>query len=779
MKNKVFLFALVVAMLVCMLAISVGAVSTTGNIDYNEKATLDDGTVLPIYDENKNPLIWYIKGTTEDGKNEYASVVSTATKSEPDANGYYVSYNGNTKTYTGPTGEKLTYHYSTSIYIKHVTDTTVNFKGDDTMVVANIRGVDLGDFQGGTIDKLQCLYAPVNMVRSGDFRNSTKLSVADFTQSTNMREIINQSFKSLNVDLRLPTLEPIYNEEGVLVNAFTISSYAFQGTPITSMTLPKTLYQIGNNAFQNAKVLTTIGDVPNLTIIGNDAFENCYVLTGLDFSKTSLVSIGERAFRYAGLQDHIKFPNTLKSIGTNAFRALKLTTAITLPESLETLGTEAFRSSNTLEYINFNNCKVEGSLGNYMFYDDKALKVIVFSDKITDLGADMVSSCSKLEVVYLPTNLENIGTFKNKNSLYFVSEKFSIDWYNGILESEDWDGNKPAKPSVYYMPSNLGNFGELFNSCHALNDIIVFPKGVTTITDKITFYNLDGKTFAFLGEVTSFYQESNKYANYYFLNDKVTADTLTITGNSKGNFYFHSAGSHLCEKTTTENATCVDNSKVTSICFCGENMGKQDVENTALGHEYDLEKGATKLSIVYTNYLANGTLSTRCARCTECDETETAPIIKDFKGFSVNNDGDAITFGYVINYDALDEFVKITGKSVELGFVVAVKAFAGDDAYTSDTSIKASIVNWSNKSEENDNKSRYIASDFILRGDWDKMVDLDGDKVAETDVKDVEFYMAGYLVTNNTVAYLNYGSSGTTADTVTFNGCNIPDVEEE
>jgi hypothetical protein len=57
------------------------------------------------------------------------------------------------------------------------------------------------------------------------------------------------------------------------------------------------------------------------------------------------------------------------------------------------------------------------------------------------------------------------------------------------------------------------------------------------------------------------------------------------------------------------------------------------------------------------------------------------------------------------------------------------------------------------------------------------MVDLDGDKVAETDVKKVEFYMAGYLVTNGTVTYLNANGSAVTADTVTFNNCNVPEAE--
>ena len=142
---------------------------------------------------------------------------------------------------------------------------------------------------------------------------------------------------------------------------------------------------------------------------------------------------------------------------------------------------------------------------------------------------------------------------------------------------------------------------------------------------------------------------------------------------------------------------------------------------------------------------------------------------------SENEDGDAITFGYVINYDALDEYVKVTGKDVELGFVVAVKAFAGDDAYTSDKAVKASVVTWTTNDEANASVEKYAGADFILRGDWDRNVTIGEETL---DIKDVEVYMAGFLKANGTVSYLNYGASGESAGTVTFNGCNVPEIAE-
>ena len=51
-------------------------------------------------------------------------------------------------------------------------------------------------------------------------------------------------------------------------------------------------------------------------------------------------------------------------------------------------------------------------------------------------------------------------------------------------------------------------------------------------------------------------------------------------------------------------------------------------------------------------------------------------------------------------------------------------------------------------------------------------IDLDGDTVAETDVKNVEFYMAGYLATNGAVSYLNASDSFLSPDVVSYNMCN-------
>jgi hypothetical protein len=112
----------------------------------------------------------------------------------------------------------------------------------------------------------------------------------------------------------------------------------------------------------------------------------------------------------------------------------------------------------------------------------------------------------------------------------------------------------------------------------------------------------------------------------------------------------------------------------------------------------------------------------------------------------------------VLDKDAIKEFEEVNQTTLSFGFVAGVKAFLGDKNPLDEG---ANVVNVAVD-------KTYTAADFVLRGNWDRMVDLDGDKTAETDVKKVEFYMAGYMFVNGSAVYLNANGSSASADVTTF-----------
>ena len=148
-----------------------------------------------------------------------------------------------------------------------------------------------------------------------------------------------------------------------------------------------------------------------------------------------------------------------------------------------------------------------------------------------------------------------------------------------------------------------------------------------------------------------------------------------------------------------------------------------------------------------------------------CQTSDVNPIIANFKGFAVSCDGDGITFGYVLDKDAIKEFEEVNQTTLSFGFIAGVKAFLGDKKPLDEgaTNVINATVDRS-----------YTAADFVLRGNWDRNTVIDGEEIS---IKDVEFYMAGYLIANGTVCYINGTGSSSNAAAITFNQCNAPELE--
>ena len=499
---------------------------------------------------------------------------------------------------------------------------------------------------------------------------------------------------------------------------------------------------------------------------------------------------------------------------------------LSLPSTITFIGPAAFQNCTSLQFVDFNNNQNDVNFNNWgTFMGCSALKAVSLPDNVDYIINRIFSECKNLEAVYLPsatTNIEtngygNSGAFSYCHKMYFVQEPFEVRDENGNFYGDKFV--MPERPDVYFFPSNLEKLykrdsGVGFFQCYNLNPVMVMPETLTQLwVNDGVFYEC-GKTgnqftVVLLGNMTDvrigLRDSRAKGVSYVFANpaDKTLNDVNIVNSNTGYNpsldgsehiYFCHSdkyfkifkADSftesnveyltgvpHFANPNKTESvpADCLNNAVETNFCFCGAAMGTSEVENSALGHEFDLEKGATKLSIVYANYLANGELSVKCARCAECAKSETAPIISEFKGFSVSEKGDGITFGYAFDNDAIAEFEAVNKCEVELGFTVAVKALLGENAplnadgtAATDKAVKASVAN-----------DEYTAADFVLRGNWDRDVTIGEETL---NIKDVEFYMAGYIIVNGAVSYLNYGASGATADTVTFNTCNKQETPE-
>ena len=507
---------------------------------------------------------------------------------------------------------------------------------------------------------------------------------------------------------------------------------------------------------------------------------------------------------------------TVKEINQEAFLDNKNIKYVSLPATITKLGPSAFRGCSNLNFVDFNDNQNDVDFNNWgHFKDCTSLKAVSLPDNVDYIVNRIFANCKNLEAVYLPSATTNIesngygdnGAFSYCHKMYFVQEPFEVRDENGNFYGDKFV--MPERPDVYFFPSNLQKLykrdsGVGFFQCYELNPVMVMPETLTQlwINDGV-FYEC-GKTgnqftVVLLGNMTDIrigLRDSRaKGVSYVLANpaDKTLNDVNIVNSNTGYNpsldgsehiYFCHSdkyfkifrADSftesnveyitgvpHVANPLKTEStpADCVNNRVDTTYCFCNAKIGTNPTEGTALGHEFDLEKGATKYSVVYANYLANGILNTKCARCEECDESELNPIISSFKGYSVKEDGNGITFGYTIDYAALDEYAKISGKKVDLGFVVAAqskvtdnKLLNADGTVANANVIKASVVSWSNIDSENEETVKYNGADFKLTGDF-------------TGLENTAICMAGYLF-DGAVAYLNANASGEASDYITY-----------
>lgn len=101
--------------------------------------------------------------------------------------------------------------------------------------------------------------------------------------------------------------------------AFYQNMDSFYGnTNITSVTIPNSVQEIGNHAFDGCGHLTTVSLPRSLTRIGNYAFSYCWALASLTIGD-QVTSIGEYAFEECNRMTTITIGRAVDSIGNNAF----------------------------------------------------------------------------------------------------------------------------------------------------------------------------------------------------------------------------------------------------------------------------------------------------------------------------------------------------------------------------------------------------------------------------------------------------------------------------
>jgi len=303
----------------------------------------------------------------------------------------------------------------------------------------------------------------------------------------------------------------------------SIGGGAFNGDPLTQVTIPDGITCIGANPFFGCSFLTEIDvspDHPTLETIDGVLFDKnekklvCYP-GGFEAESYAIpqgiLAVGDYAFYYCTSLTQIEIPDSVTTIGDYTFADCASLTRVEIPDGLVSLGESPFAGCISLMDIvvslqhpvleNVNGVlfdKTEKKLVCYppghaaesyaipqgtLIIDDRAfvacitLTQLKIPDSVTMIGDWAFMHCIALTQIEIPESVTMIGehTFVNCMALTQIEIPDSV---TSIGDYAFWDCASLAQIEIPDSVTTIGDYA--FRDCTALVQIEI-PEGVTTI----------------------------------------------------------------------------------------------------------------------------------------------------------------------------------------------------------------------------------------------------------------------------------------------------------
>jgi hypothetical protein len=288
----------------------------------------------------------------------------------------------------------------------------------------------------------------------------------------------------------------------------SIGDEAFAGTSVTSVAMPGSVTNIGEDAFDYCFYMTsvTIGD--NVASIGDGAFYDCTSLTSVTVPK-SVTSIGDQTFEgctsvtsitvdasnpaYSslggvlfdkaqatllqfpgGLGGSYTVPSSVTSIGDGAFVACSSLTGVTIPDSVTSISGYAFDSCTSLANVTIGTNVT--SIGDYAFYDCTRLASVTIPNSVTSIGDQAFALCFSLTSVTIGINVASIGDYAFNSCFSLTNATIP----NSVTSIGDYAflGSGLTSVTIGINVASIGDYA--FNSCFSLTSVTI-PNSVTNI----------------------------------------------------------------------------------------------------------------------------------------------------------------------------------------------------------------------------------------------------------------------------------------------------------
>lgn len=150
-----------------------------------------------------------------------------------------------------------------------------------------------------------------------------------------------------------------------------IPSFAFKGSDVVSIVIPKNVISVGHSAFEGCRKLKSIALGSNITSLGDNVFEDCINLQSVRLD-ASIACIPEYTFKGCASLSVIEIGSAITEIETCAFYGCKSLTDFTVPEGVTSIGVRAFVFCDNLANVTLPNSLI--TIDREAFYECYSIK---------------------------------------------------------------------------------------------------------------------------------------------------------------------------------------------------------------------------------------------------------------------------------------------------------------------------------------------------------------------------------------------------------------------
>ncbi len=268
--------------------------------------------------------------------------------------------------------------------------------------------------------------------------------------------------------------------EGSTYTITAIESGVFEdNSTLTAITIPNTVTNIGNNAFNGCTALQNL-TLHNVSSLGEFAFFQCNNLQSVVISN-GMDSVGDCAFSECTALQQVTFLDGCRIVGESMFSGCTALKEIQLTDTIESIGGMAFNGCSALKKITIP--KGVTVIEGYTFYKCSQLKQVNIPDTVVTIKGGAFYECTSLEVLVFPESVTSVSS-----SMFFKSTNLKTFCYPAALKEEFADG--VDRNTVHVVSPVQISYTKNADGTVSLN-VDKLPDGTTSIALP---ENIDGKT---------------------------------------------------------------------------------------------------------------------------------------------------------------------------------------------------------------------------------------------------------------------------------------------